>query len=135
MAQRKEPKARGVKTQRKTRKTPVRAVEAEELRLVDRAGRVRAVLGLTRAGPRVALMREDGAPALELTLTGDGPSIRLSDEVGTARVFVGAIRGSARIGMADAKGAQRAFMGVNAAGKPTMTLYDGQQRRVWTAAR
>ena len=51
----------------------VRAVETEELRLVDRGGRVRAVLEMPRVGPCLRLMHEDGTVALELVLAGNGP--------------------------------------------------------------
>jgi hypothetical protein len=109
-----------------------RAIEAEEFRLVDRAGRVRARVEITRAGPRLAMMHGDGTVALELVLTPDGPALRLMDTVGDTRMFVGALRGAARIGMADGDGAQRLFLGLGGRGTPALTLYDDAQRQSWS---
>ncbi len=110
----------------------VRAVETEELRLVDRGGRVRAVLEMIRVGPCLRMMHEDGTVALELVLAGNGPGLRLTDEKGRTRLFVGATRGAARMGMADGEGSQRLFLGLNNGGGPALTLYDREQRQVWT---
>ncbi len=112
----------------------VPAIETEELRLVDAAGTVRAVLEMVRTGPSLTMMNEDGSVALELVLSKDGPSIRLADDRGETRIFLGAIRDSSRLGMADADGAQRLFMGVNSAGKPSMHLYDADQHELWNAS-
>jgi hypothetical protein len=109
-----------------------RTVEAEEFRLVDRSGRVRARVELTRAGPRFAMMHEDETIALELVLTPDGPALRLMDVGGNTRLFVGALRGAARIGMADGDGAQRLFLGLGGKGTPALTLYDDSQRQSWS---
>jgi hypothetical protein len=111
------------------------AVEAEEFRLVDRSGRPRATLEMTALGPRLVMMHEDGTVALELLLSGDGSGLRLAGRDGETRVFVGASRGSARLGMADTGGSQRAFLGVSTRGQPALTLYDGDQRQVWTTRR
>jgi len=121
-----------------TRATPrtkaerLRSIEAGEFRLVDRAGSVRAVLGLARSGPQLAMMHEDGTVAIEVTLTRAGPVVRLMDDGGKTRVFMGATRGAARMGMSDVNGTQRAFLGLSAGGAPALTLYDNRQRRVWT---
>jgi hypothetical protein len=111
----------------------VKAVEASEFRLVDKSGRLRAVLEMTRTGPRLALLDEDGTVALETSLSNDGPSIRLADQHGNTRVFLGATRDASRIGLADSDGAQRVFLGVSAGGKPAVTVYDSEQRKVWEA--
>lgn len=113
----------------------VGAIETGELRLVDRSGRVRAVLSASQSGPSLAMMHEDGTVALELVLGGDGPAVRLSDDKGETRVFIGAVRGAARIGMADGNGFQRLFLGVSNGGTPAATLYDSQQRQVWSAGK
>jgi hypothetical protein len=113
----------------------VRAIETEELRLMDRAGRVRAVLAMSHTGPSLAMMHEDGTVALEIVLAGDGPGVRLSDGKGETRVFIGATRGAARIGMADGDGSQRLFLGVSSGGTPTAAMYDTDQRRLWTAGK
>lgn len=132
MAKRKSIVKRLATLERQAADIRVRAVETAELRLVDRAGRVRAVLEMTRAGPSLAMMHEDGTVALELVLTGDGAGVRLADDKGETRVFLGATRGAARMGMADGAGTPRLFLGLNNGGKPTLTLYDRDQRRVWT---
>lgn len=111
----------------------VRAVEAGEFRLVDKAGRVRAVLELTRAGPRLAMMHEDGTVALEATLAGDGPGVRLADEDGRTRVFIGATRDEARIGLADGNEKPRMFLGVSRSGKPKISIYNAKQGKMWEA--
>lgn len=113
----------------------VRAVEASEFRLVDKAGRVRGVLEMSRSGPRLALMHEDGTVSLEVALADDGPSIRLADESSRTRVFVGATRNEARIGLADGEKKPRIFLNVKNSGKPVIAVYDGKQKRVWEAAR
>lgn len=118
--------------ERQAAKPAARAVEAEEFRLVDRAGRLRALLELTRIGPRLAMMREDGTIALELMLTGDGAGARFADDTGKTRVFIGASRGTARLGMADGDGAPRVFLGLDRNGKPTLSFYDRRQRKVRT---
>lgn len=132
MAKRRKISERAAARERQTADVRAKAVETGELRLVDRAGRVRAVLEVTRAGPSLAMMHEDGTVALELVLAGDGPGVRLTDEKGKTRVFVGATRGAARMGMTDGNGSQRLFLGVNGSGTPTLTLYDREQQRVWT---
>jgi hypothetical protein len=109
-----------------------RTVDAGAFRLVDRAGRVRAVLEMGRAGPCLSMMHDDGTVALELVLSAAGPRLRLTDERGVTRVFVGATRGAARMGMADAAGQQRLFLGLSNGGRPALTLYDGAQRQAWT---
>lgn len=133
MAKRKSTAERLAALERRAAEVRVRAIEVGELRLVDRNGRVRAVLEMGRLGPRLAMMHEDGTVALDLTLAADGPGVRLADEDGKTRVFLGATRGAARMGMADAEGSQRLFLGVNSLGKPTLTLYDREQRQIWTA--
>jgi len=110
----------------------VGAVEASEFRLVDRTGQPRATLEMTRTGPRLAMMHEDGTVAIEIELTRDGPAIRLADSHGDTRVFIGAMRDTARIGMADETGAQRLFIGLSHGGDPSLTLYDDTQRQAWT---
>jgi hypothetical protein len=111
----------------------VRAVEAGEFRLVDKSGRVRAVLEMTRSGPRLAMIQEDGAVSFEVALAPDGPGLRVSDVDGNTRIFIGAQRDSGRIALADGKGKQRAFIGVGGEGRPMIDLYDAKQRRIWGA--
>ncbi|MEX2217552.1 MAG: hypothetical protein WD749_02235 [Phycisphaerales bacterium] len=72
-----------------------------------------------------------GAAALVISLSRNGPSLCFSDGVGRTRLFLGVPPGGARIGLADAAGLQRLFLGVSSVGAPTLTLYDGAQRRVW----
>jgi len=67
--------ARIAALQRQIAEIRVKAVEAGEFRLVDKAGRVRAALEMTRSGPRLAMMHEDGTVALEVTLAAQGPSV------------------------------------------------------------
>lgn len=113
----------------------VRAVEAQEFRLVDKSGRVRAVLEVTRSGvPRLAMLNEEGAACVEITLGKDGPGVRLGDSDGDTRVFIGATKDAARIGLADADGNNRAFLGVMPKGGATLALYDAKQKVVWSAA-
>lgn len=111
----------------------VDAVETGVIRLTDKAGRVRAVLEMGPAGPRLAMMHEDGTVAFELALANDGPSARFADVKGGTRVFVGANRGSARFGMADGAGSQRLYIGVGGGGRPVVSFYDQQQKQTWTA--
>ena len=111
----------------------VRTIEAGEFRLVDGAGRMRALLQMTRLGPRLVMMHEDGTVAVEMKLGHDGPALRLADDQGSTRVFVGAMRDMARIGLADGKGLQRLFAGLSHNGEPSVTLYDDSHKRVWTA--
>lgn len=112
----------------------VRAVESQEFRLVDKAGRVRAVLEMTRAGgPRLAMMNEEGATCVEVMLTKDGPGLRMGDAEGDTRIFVGATKDAARIGLADSAGNSRAFLGVMPKSGATLALYDAKQRVVWSA--
>ena len=134
MAKRKTVTGRTASPERQAAEVRVRVVETEELRLVDRSGRTRTLLEMTRTGPRLAMMHEDGTVALEVILAADGPGVRLADETGETRIFAGATRGGARVGMADGKGSQRVYLGVNSGGTPTLTLYDQDQRQVWTAA-
>jgi hypothetical protein len=111
----------------------VRAIESSEFRLVDKSGKVRAVLEMSRLGPRLVMMHADGTAGLEVSLPPDGPAVTLSDEDGETRVFLGATRDAARVALADSKGNQRMFLGVSAAGKPSLTVYDAKQKAVWSA--
>ena len=131
MARKKNIDARLTALQRQIAEIRVRAVEAAEFRLVDKAGRVRAMLEMTRSGPRLAMIHEDGPVSLELTLAADGPGLRLADEDGQTRLFIGATRDAARIGLADGTGKQRAYIGVSRGGKAKITFYDAKQRAVW----
>ena len=133
MAKRSSVNARNAALQRQLAQVRARAAEAAEFRLVDKAGRVRATLAMTRSGPRLAMMHDDGAVGLELTLAPDGPSLRLADEDGQTRLFLGATRDAARIGLADGTGKQRLYIGVGQRGKPTVSVYDARQRTVWTS--
>lgn len=108
-------------------------VESREFRLVDKAGRVRAAVEMTRSGPRLAMMHEDGTVSLEVMLRPQGPSIRMSDEDGETRVFIGASNAAARLALADEHGIQRVFIGAGRRGGPTITIYDPDQRTVWRA--
>jgi hypothetical protein len=138
MAKRKDVEGRIATLERQLAEIRVRAVEAGEFRLVDKAGRPRAVLEVTRRGPRLALLHEDGTIGVEVTLAPDGPGVRLADEEGLTRLFLGATRDAARVGLSDGEGNQRLFLGVSggsggAGGKPSMTMYDRKQREVWEA--
>lgn len=125
--------ARVAALERQIAEVRVKAAEAGEFRLVDKAGRLRAALEMTRFGPRLAMMHTDGTVALEVMLGAQGPSVRMADEDGCTRVFVGATRDAARIGLADGSGAQRIFIGVGQEGKPSVTIYDAKQRTLWQA--
>lgn len=132
MAARKKRPGHGTKRARPAATAPARVVEASEFRLVDRAGRVRALLSMSRAGPRLEMMQEDGTIVLEVALTGDGAGAKFADGAGEPRVFIGTARGAARLGMADKEGSPRLFVGLGSAGTPEVTLYDDSQRRVWS---
>jgi hypothetical protein len=119
--------------ERQAAEVRVRTIEAGEFRLVDQAGRMRALMQVTRIGPRLVMMHEDGTVAVEIKLGHDGPAVRLADDKGSTRVFVGAMRGMARIGMADAEGLQRLLVGLSHTGEPSVTLYDDSHQRVWRA--
>lgn len=133
MAKRKNITERLEMLERQAAEVRVRTVEAGEFRLVDGAGRMRALLQMTRLGPRLVMMHEDGTVAIEIKLGNDGPAVRLTDDTGSTRVFVGAMRGMARIGMADGKGSQRLLAGLSHTGEPSVTLYDDSHQRVWRA--
>lgn len=133
MAKRKSTADRLAALERQAADIRVRAVEAGEFRLVDKTGRVRAVLEMVRNGPSLSMMHEDGTVSLEVELSKEGPVVRLSDETGRTRVFVGATRGAARLGMADGQGHQRLFIGADSAGNPAVTLYNRDQKQIWTA--
>ncbi len=117
-------------------------VEARELRIIDDAGVVRAVLGMTRgrggrgAAPRLTLMHKDGTEAFEVTLARDEPVVRLTDAAGRTRIFlaVAGIGGDeARIALSDDAGRPRLFIGVRSSGRPTLAVYDAAKKKVWEA--
>ncbi len=126
--------ARIAELQREIAEIRIRNIEAGEFRLVDKSGRVRAVLEMTRSGPRLAMMDEEGTIGLEITLAAGGPGIRLADEDGKTRAFIGAARDAASIALADGKGAQRVFVGVGRSGTPSIKTYDAKQRVAWSVA-
>lgn len=114
-------------------------VEAQEFRITDDAGVVRAVLGMTRGrggSPRLSLMHEDGTAAFEATLARDEPVVRLTDAAGRTRVFlaVAGIGGDeARIALSDGAGRPRLFIGVRSGGRPTLAVHDAAKNTVWEA--
>jgi len=117
--------------------TQKRIVEAQEFRITDDAGVVRAVLGVTRgrgSSPHLSLMHEDGTEAFEVTLARDEPVMRLTDSAGRTRVFlaVAGIGGDeARIALSDGEGRPRLFIGVRSGGRPTLAVYDAAKKKVW----
>jgi hypothetical protein len=61
--------------------------EGPGLALLDAKGNVRASLGLTEAGPVLALLDEEGRSRAVLRATGEGSGLALLDENGKGRIL------------------------------------------------
>jgi len=87
-------------------------IEAQEFRLTDQAGNIRAMLRLDEAG-RPALTLHDTADKARvlLDLSGDSPGLTLFDSAGNLR----------------------ASLVLSADGSPRLGFADGQENLVWRA--
>ena len=84
----------------------LRAVAAQEFRLVDAQGRVRALLSLSEGGE---------------------PFLRLRDQNDTNRVWMG-ISDDTGMAVRDVDGKTRVVLSLNTQGEPSLVLRDRQQR-------
>ena len=81
-----------------------RAVEANEVRLVDGDGRVRGLLAMDGDHPKLAFLDGDGRVRAKLVVSSDGPGLTFTDEAGRRGRGWGSRRMRLRIGFADANG-------------------------------
>ena len=90
-----------------------KSVKAEQFTLVDRKGRVHAILGLTNLG---------------------SPSLGIWDEEGKNRVIIGFIgKDTAGVGLNDANGTRRANIQVDPRGKTELVFFNESGGAVWRA--
>lgn len=90
-----------------------KSVKAEQFFLVDRKGKIHAILGLTNLGE---------------------PSLGIWDENGNNRVILGFIReGVTGLGLNDQNGKRRANIELDANGEPALVLFDKNGQRTWAA--
>lgn len=86
-----------------------RRVSAEEFLLVDRAGRVRAVLGISSQGPVLGFRDESGKGRAAFGIgSGDGPGMVLADETGKPRAELVVRNGQPTLALSDGAGTVRA---------------------------
>lgn len=98
---------------------------ADEFRLVDREGRIRAVLGVTAQGPVLAFHDESGRPRAAIGIGAvDGPGVVLADERGKPRAEFEIREGVPRLALADAAGLVRAELQLQSTG-PVLGLSGG----------
>jgi hypothetical protein len=81
-----------------------RQVKAGRFEVVDANGQVRALLGISGAGPGFCVYDEKGKVRAQLTVTKDGPRFTLADEIGSPRVAVLVNKNVAGVGILDEKG-------------------------------
>ena len=103
-----------------------------ELRLVDSAGRARALLSLVRGKPRLILMDQQGEFRVELGLSADGsPGLRLRDKEGRDRTALALeAAGPPGLTLSDGRGRPRLSLGLASSGAPALMMRDedGQGR-------
>ncbi|MFH1024825.1 MAG: hypothetical protein V1809_15700 [Planctomycetota bacterium] len=93
-------------------KSAHQVIKAQEFRLVDSKGRMRASLGLLKDGPVLVMFDAKGRTLLGLSAFKESPGLVLLDVKGTPRVSMGF----------DSKGA-------------VMELYDASGRLMWSATK
>jgi hypothetical protein len=90
-----------------------KAVKAEQFLLVDKKGKIHAILGLTNLGE---------------------PSLGLWDKNGKNRIMLGFLRdGVPGVGLNDENGNRRANLQLAIDGKPALILFDENQQRLWSS--
>ncbi len=90
-----------------------KTIKAEQFLLVDKKGKIHAILGLTNLGK---------------------PSLGLWDEEGKNRIMLGFLRdGVPGLGLNDAQGGRRINLQLAVDGKPALILFDETEQRIWSA--
>ncbi|MEW6261583.1 MAG: hypothetical protein AB1641_00770 [Thermodesulfobacteriota bacterium] len=101
-------------------------VTASEIRLVDEAGRTRALFSLLRGKPRLMLMDDRGEFRMELGLGPAGePALWLRDQEGRTRGQLSLAAGGPALRLFDAQGKSRAAVALNQKGEPALIMSDG----------
>jgi len=89
-----------------------KTVKAEQFLLVDKKGKIHAILGLTNTGK---------------------PSLGLWDENGKNRIMIGFLRdGNPGVGLNDVQGNRRANLQLTVDGHPTLLLFNEDGQRIWS---
>jgi len=103
-----------------------------ELRNNQEAGRL--TLDVTQSGqPKIALMDPAGQTHLEMTVSPDGaPSLRLTGTGRGASLRLSAVE-TPQIEFVDVTGSVRARFGLDAAGRPSLQMFDEGGKVVWKA--
>lgn len=90
-----------------------KAVKAEQFLLVDKKGKIYAILGVTSLGE---------------------PSLGLWDKNGKNRIMIGFLReGVPGVGLNDENGIRRANLQLAVDGKPALILLDENGQQIWSA--
>jgi hypothetical protein len=89
-----------------------KTMKAEQIVLVDKKGKIHAILGVTNIGK---------------------PALGLWDENGKNRVTVGFLRdGVPGVGLNDAQGNRRANLQLTVEGAPALVMFDEDGQRIWS---
>lgn len=110
---------------------PSRTVEAEEFRLEDKEGRLRASLRMTPEGsPALTLHDEEGSARLVMGIGSEGsPSVEIFDRGGKVRASLGLDpAGSSRLLLSDRDGRPRASLALGTSGMPILGFVDENGR-------
>jgi len=102
---------------------PVNEVRAKRLLLVDDAGKIRAMLTMTPAGPALVLYDAAGNPRVALDVNADGSGLALSDAAGKIRAVLRVDADGSGLALRDAAGKPRAGLTLTATG-PALVLSD-----------
>jgi hypothetical protein len=79
-------------------------VSANGFALVDESGKVRAVLGVDKDGPKLVLSDENDTARVTLGVNKDGPVLGLSDKNGKSRAALGVGERGPALALADENG-------------------------------
>jgi hypothetical protein len=98
-------------------------LEAQELRIKDSSGRLRADVRSTDDAVAFVLYSADGQRRVAISAN-SAAGLTLSDTSGKARVGIALTKDGPSLGLHDASGNPRAFLALTRDG-PSLTLYDG----------
>ncbi len=109
-------------------RTSPRVVSAQEFRLTDAQGRVRALLACGKNGsPALTFENAAGNPRVRVGMDGQASGVTLYNARGKGQVYLTLQPdGSAGVALLDANGSLRAALHLNQQGSPVLSLHDVQ---------
>ena len=108
-------------------------VIARQFVLVDDKGKTRAVLGMSKTGPSLALYDENGKFRATLNVTEDGPALGLLDEKGKPRAGLAVTKDGPQLSLFDENSKNRAWLAMSKNGPGLILLDENDKPRVGLA--